>query len=257
MVGLFDAAGNLLVLDDDGGVGGLGTLSRILVQVPVEGVYTVGVTSYPDFGFTGAGGDTGRYVLSIRTYRGTLLPMADDGMIEVPLTTFRFPFQGTPWSSVWVNGNGNLTFGEGDDDFSETVPELLGGPPRIAPLWDDLSPANLFTGRIQGLVIADETKGRLQVHYVSVPEFEFTGTNYFTVELDAKGDVSIDYGATNRSDGLVGISPGGGVADPGPTDLSRVWWLWALGATYEQFGGSFSTYGGTDLSFTELKFRKP
>jgi hypothetical protein len=257
MVGLFDEGGNLLLLDDDGGAGGTGALSRLLVRVLVDGVYAVGVTTWPDYGFTGAGSDTGRYVLGIRSYRGTVLPMADDGTIEVPLTTFRFPFQGTRWSSVWVNGNGNLTFGEGDDDFSESVAEFLSGPPRIAPLWDDLSPANLFTGALQGLVIADETRGKLQVHYVSVPEFERTGTNYFTVELDSKGDVSFDYGATNRSDALVGISKGGGVPDPGPTDLSKAWWLWALGTTYEQFGGSFGTYGGTDLSFTDLKFRKP
>ena len=38
-----------------------------------------------------------------------------------------FPFQGTKWSSVFVNGNGNLTFGAADPDFSESVPELLAG----------------------------------------------------------------------------------------------------------------------------------
>ena len=257
MIGLFDTAGNLLLLDDDGGVGGVGALSRLLVQVQTDATFVVGVTTWPDFDFVGAGSDTGRYVLSIRSYRGQVLPMSDDGSIEVPLTTFRFPFQGERWSTVWVNGNGNLTFGEGDDDFSETVPEFLNGPPRIAALWDDLSPANLFTGALQGLVIAEETRGALRVHYVSVPEFERVGTNYFTVELDSRGDVSIDYGATNRSDALVGLTPGGGVADPGPTDLSRAWWLWTLGTTYEQFIGSFGTYGGVDLSFKELKFRNP
>jgi hypothetical protein len=247
LVGFFDSAGNLLLADDDGGAG---LLSRIIVQVPVDGDYAVGVTSFPDFGFTGAGDDYGRYVLSIRTYTGTILPLVDDDSLEVPLTTFRFPFQGTKWSSVWVNGNGNLTFGAGDGDFSETVPEFLNGAPRIAPLWDDLFP-------LAGLVIVNETHGKLQVHFVSVPEFLALGTNSFTVQLDSKGDVSIDYGATNRSDGLAGVTPGGGVADPGPTDLSRAWWLWALGTTYEQFAGSFGTYGGVDLSFRELKFRKP
>jgi hypothetical protein len=257
MIGLFDAAGNLLALDDDGGVGGAGSLSRLLVRVPASGVYTVGVTTYPDFAFTGAGSDTGRYVLSIRTYTGTVLPLADDGSVEVPLSTFRFPFQGALWSSLFVNGNGNLTFGAGDGDPLESVAKLLDGPPRIAPLWDDLSPANLFTGEPQGLVIADEKQGRLQVHFVSVPEFLATGTNYFTVDLDARGNVRFDYGATNRSDGLVGISPGGGAPDPGPTDLSRAPARPASGTTYERFVGSFGTYGGVDLSFTDLLFRKP
>jgi hypothetical protein len=252
MLGLFDASNNLLVLDDDGGAYGVGGLSRILVRILADGTYKVGVTTFPDFTFTGGGDETGRYVLSIRSYTGTLLPVTDDGSVEVPLTTFQFPFHGTSWSSVFVNGNGNLTFGAGNGDFSETVPELLNGPPRIAPLWDDL------TGAEQGLVIAEETPGALKVHFVSVPEFLTTGTNYFTTTIDKKGGVVFDYAATNRSDALIGISKGGGVADPGPTDLSRASGLSAATpAIYERFLGSFATYGGVDLSFENVTFRKP
>jgi hypothetical protein len=256
MVGIFDSNGNLLLADDDGGVGGVGSLSRLLVQVLVDGVYSVGVTSWPDYGFTGAGSDTGRYVLSMRKYTGTLLAVADDGSVEFPLTTFSFPFQGTRWSSVFINGNGNLTFGAGDADFSPTVPELLAGRPRIAPLWDDLSPSNLLTGAPQGLVVAEEKLGKLLVHFVSVPEFQATGTNYFTVQLDRRGGIKLDYGATNRSNGIVGVTQGGGAIDPGPTDLSKAWRLSARGTTYQPFAGSFGTYGGVDLSFKELKFQK-
>jgi Bacterial pre-peptidase C-terminal domain len=259
MLGLFDASNNLLRLDDDGGAYGVGGLSRILVRIPVAGNYKVGVTTWPDFTFTGTGFESGRYVLSIRSYTGTLLPVTDDGSVEVPLTTFQFPFHGTSWSSVFVNGNGNLTFGAGNADFSETVPELLNGPPRIAPLWDDLaatSPGPAFT--LQGLVIAEETPGALKVHFVSVPEFLTTGTNYFTTTIDSKGGVAFDYAATNRSDGLVGISKGGGVADPGPTDLSRAPGLSAATpAIYETFLGSFFAYGGVDLSFESVSFKKP
>ncbi len=257
MIGLFDEAGNLIALDDDGGVGGAGALSRLLVLVPADGIYAVGVTTWPDFDFTGAGSDFGRYVLNISTYTGTILSVGDDDAVEIPLSTFRFPFQGKRWSSVWVNANGSLTFGAGDVDFSESVPEFLNGPPRIAPLWDDLSPSNLFTGEAQGLVIAEERPGKLLVHFVSVPEFLTTGTNYFSVELDKGGGVEISYGATNRSDALVGLTEGLGTADPGPTDLSQTWWLSAFGTTYERFVGSFGAYGGTDLSFKSLKFRKP
>jgi hypothetical protein len=258
MIGLFDAGGTLLALDDDGGVGGAGSLSRLLVRVPVAGVYTVGVTTWPDFDFDGVGGsDTGRYVLSIRTYTGTVLPIEDESSIEVPLSTFQFPFNGATYASVFVNDNGNLTFGTGNVDFSESVAELLTGPPRIAPLWDDLAPTNFLTGDVQGLVIADETPGRLKVHFVSVPEFLTTGTNYFTVDLDWKGNARVEYGATNRSDALVGVSPGGGAVDPGQADLSRAPALSAGGTTYERFLGSFATFGGVDLSFTDLLFRKP
>ena len=244
VVGIFDAAGNLLLADDDGGVG---LLSRLFVQILVPGRYMVGVSTFPDLGFTGAGGDFGRYVLTINRYRGTIIPVGDDSSVQVPLTTFTFPFQGASWSSVFVNGNGNLTFGAANGDFTESVPEFLAGPPRIAPLWDDLNP-------VGGLVIAEEKDHALTVHFVSVPEFLATGTNYFSVALNRTGAITIDYGATNRSDALVGVTEGMGAANPGPIDLSQSM-LNALGTSYETFIGSFTTYGGVDLSFRRLRFR--
>jgi hypothetical protein len=216
--------------------------------VVVDGTYAVGVTTFPDAEFTGAGGDFGRYVLTINSYTGTPIAPGDDGAVVVPLG-FTFPFQGTDWSSVFVNGNGNLTFGAADADFTESVPELLAGPPRIAPLWDDLFPP-------AGLVIAEPRHNSMVIHFVSVPEFLTTGTNYFSVELDSKGDVAIDYLATNRSDGLVGLTQGGGAADPGPIDLSDGRSLSAVGTTSETFVGSFGTWFGVDLSFDSLRFKK-
>ena len=50
------------------------------------------------------------------------------------LTTFTFPFQGTNRSSVFVNANGNLTFGAPNGDFSETVPEFLDYSARFLDL---------------------------------------------------------------------------------------------------------------------------
>ena len=99
-------------------------------------------------------------MLSIRTYTGTLLPVADDGSVEVPLTTFQFPFQGTSWSSVLVNGNGNLTFGAGDPDFSETRARAAERPAADRAALGRPQPGEFRTGVPQGLVIAEETPGR-------------------------------------------------------------------------------------------------
>lgn len=98
----------------------------------------------------------------------------------------------------------------------------------------------------------------LYVHFVSVPEFIGTGTNYFTVVLDRSGEINFEYGPTNRSDALIGLTQGGGVADPGPTDLSEANKLNATGTTYQLFGppASFAAYGGCDLSFSDLRFKK-
>lgn len=242
ILGIFDTAtGDLLAADDDGGDG---LLSRLLVQAPEDIEVAVAVSTFPDVDFTGAGEGAGRYVLSITKYRGTILAAGDDTSTPVTLG-FNFPFQGGNWGSVFVNSNGNLTFGAGDADFSESVPEFLAGPPRIAPRWDDLDAT-------EGLVIAspDTHDDKMTIHFVSVPEFFSTSPNYFSVELDEDGDAEIEYLATNRTDGLAGVTRGGGATDPGETDLSDDDDYDIDRTTYELFGTDVFTF---DLFFTDLE----
>lgn len=243
LIGLFNADnGQLLAVDDDGGFGGLGGLSRLLVQVGADLNLAVAVTTYPDVGFTGAGGPGGRYVLTVNRYRGTVLPAGDDTATEVPLG-FGFRYQGQTWNSVFVNSNGNLTFGAGDEDFSESVPELLAGPPRIAPLWDDLDATD-------GLVIAEPGPFSMNIHFVSVPEFFSTSPNYFSVSLLPFGFYGVQWGATAGSDALAGITEGNGAPDPGASNLSAIFPVQSgRGTRYERFlANEF------DLSFRELLF---
>jgi len=232
-----------IAFDDDGGAG---LLSRIVFPITETGKYAVAVSTFPDSNFEGNGGSGGRYVINIDTIDGTLLSLGDDSSVEVPLE-FAFPFQGETYTSVFVNSNGNLTFGSGDTDFSESTFELLGDQPRIAPLWDDLSPNQ------GGLVIADSDSGSFSVTFQDVPEFFATTGNTFTVTLDAGGNVTISYGAIAAADGIVGVSPGGGAADPGSTDLSAATSLSAVGTTYEQF----DFLNPNDLSFLLLVFSNP
>jgi hypothetical protein len=243
MIGIFDAdTGDLLAFDDDGGCCGIGQLSRLLVQAPVDLNLAVGVTTWPDFDFTGDGSPGGRYVLNITKYRGTILPAGDDTSTAVPLG-FTFRYQGQNWSTVSVNSNGSLTFGAGDTDFSESVPEFLAGPPRIAPLWDDLDAGD-------GLVIAEPGPLSMSLHYVSVPEFGSFSPNYFSVHLLPLGLFALDYGATVRNDAITGITQGAGAADPGETDLSHAFpILSGRGTKYEQFGST-----EFDLSYRQFLF---
>lgn len=239
-VGLFDSAGNLIATDDDSGPG---LLSRIVFPVPANGTYYLAVTTYPDTGFTGAGAGEGRYVLNVFTIVGTLLTLGDDSSVQVTLP-FTFTFQGQTYADVFVNANGNLTFGSGDTDFSESVAEFLNDQPRIAPLWDDLSPNN------GGLVIVDGNAGSWTVSFVGVPEFVSTGSNTFSVTLQPSGQVTIAYGAVSALDGLAGVSPGGGAADPGESDLSSSGSWPVAGVTYELFNAA----GPFDLSGMTLLF---
>lgn len=225
LIGLFDEAGTLVASDDDGGAG---LLSKISYPVATGGTYYLGVTTFPDFGFTGAGGSGGRFVLDMSSIQGFVLSLGDDDYEELALP-FAFPFQGTAYTSIFVNSNGNLTFGSGDTDFSESVSEFLNDQPRIAPLWDDLNPSSA------GSIVVSQTASSWTVSFEGVPEFFSTIGNTFAVTLTAGGDIEITYGATAGNDGLVGITPGGGVADPGETDLSAAGALPASGTTYELF----------------------
>jgi len=239
LVGLFNAQGTLVAADDDSGPG---LLSKLVYPVPASGTYYLAVSTYPDIAFTGAGGSGGRFVLNMSEVAGLTIVLGDDDTRQVTLP-FAFPFNGTSYSSVFVNSNGNLTFGTGSLDFSESVAELLSGPPRIAPLWDDLNPG------AGGTIAITQTASSWKVEFQGVPEFLSPTGNTFSVTLTAAGGIELAYGATAHNDGLVGVSQGGGAADPGETDLSAAGALSATGTTYELFGT-----GELDLGLLLLMF---
>jgi hypothetical protein len=225
---LMDARGNVIAQDDDGGTG---VLSRIARFLPRTGRYYLGVSTFPDTDFTGDGEGTGRYVLNVATSDRISVVLDDDAAQEIGIP-FGFPYQGQNWSSVFVNANGNLTFGAASTDFSESADELLSGPPRIAALWDDLSPQD--GGEI--FVAADATSWT--VTYANVPQFLAGDSNSFSITLSADGGVTIAYGDVAALDGIAGVTEGGGAANPSETDLSAGAPLSAAGTTYEEFTGA-------------------
>jgi hypothetical protein len=63
VLGLYNrGTGELVAFDDDGGGG---ALSRIVFTIPADGEYALAVSSFPDVKFSGAGIETGRYVLIV------------------------------------------------------------------------------------------------------------------------------------------------------------------------------------------------
>lgn len=240
VLGLFDESGGLVADDDDGGAG---LLSRIQIPLPATGTYTLAVSTFPDLDFSGDGDTGGRYVLEVRTVHGLALELGDDDSVEVAIHSFAFPFQGGSYSTVFVNSNGNLTFGSGDADHEESVADLLNGPPRIAPLWDDLSPD------AGGLVAVEQDDRSFTVTFDGVPEYDRAGASTFSVKLLATGEIVVEYGAISANDGLAGVTEGLGAADPGPSDLSTAGSWSASGTTYELF-----TLPPFDLERTALTF---
>jgi hypothetical protein len=92
---------------------------------------------------------------------------------------FEFVFGGPPsatvncvWNGLFINSNGNVTFGAGDISNAPNVPDLRRGLPRIAPAWTDLNPAardvNCGVFPVQALGFANVNA--FKVRWINVPQ---------------------------------------------------------------------------------------
>ena len=95
----------------------------------------------------GPTGPGGSYLLSQRQETmgssfGTAVSLRDDDSREITFTGgFRFPFFGTTYLSVFINSDGNLTFGQGDASSNRQESySLQRGPPRIGGFFADFDP---------------------------------------------------------------------------------------------------------------------
>lgn len=142
---------------------------------------------------------------------GGNIPLGDDSSASISFTSGSFTYYGVPYTSVWVNANGNLTFGSPSGAFSESPAAMLSGPPRIAMAWDDHHPL------VGGSIDYTETATTFTVSFANVPAYT-SGSNSYSVTLDkTTGAISMSYGTCTSWNGalaprstLVGISAGGG-----------------------------------------------
>ena len=114
---------------------------------------------------------------------------------------------------MFVNSNGNITFGAPNFDFSPSVAEFENGAPMVAPMWEDLN----ATGAL--VLASTDFATELTITFVDVPEFGGFGANNFSVTLFSNGDVQYDYGSVTASTPLVGAAEGGGESSTA-TDFS-------------------------------------
>lgn len=196
--------GNIAVLDDSDGVvsrrNEFNLDQRTVTFLPSDAAatryrYQTGGASY-DAGAAGAG--------------STLVPLTDDDSRLVTLP-FSFPFYGASYQAVYVNSDGNLTFGAGDSASTErSLGRMTAGPPRIAPLFNDLDP----TRAMSGVRLLSEA-GRVVVSWPQVPEWTEFGTGTaqtFQVRLYPDGRIEFAYGDARPSGAVVGIAPGGALS---------------------------------------------
>ncbi len=137
---------------------------------------------------------------------GSRLMLHDDDSDSVALP-FAFPFFGGSYSRVFVNSDGNLTFSASDSARSaRSLGRMNAGPPRIAPLFEDLDPS-----AAPGVRVLAET-GRVVVSWIQVPEYQTSGGGLiqtFQARLYPDGRIEFAYAGVTTSGAVVGIAPGG------------------------------------------------
>lgn len=161
------------------------------------------------------------FVQLTRTQTPVDLQMSDDDVrLVIFPDNFTFPFFGNVYREVFVNSDGNLTFGAGDARPGEfrTLDRMLAGPPRIAPLFTDLDPGS------GGAVTVESGAGWVRFAWTEVPEWNALAPNTFSVTLFSNGGIRFEYRQVNVTpdpddsfpqEGLhsvVGVTPGGSSA---------------------------------------------
>jgi hypothetical protein len=145
---------------------------------------------------------------------GTQLVSGDDSTATGTLP-FAFTLFGQSYDSFEVSTNGFVTLGglSGADCCSGDVSALLSDPARIAPEWFD----------IVGSVYLNTAQADRAVFTFTGGEYSYGGGYAAQAQLFANGTIIFGYSGDSVPGGhtvLTGISAGGGVADPGETELT-------------------------------------
>src|SRR6185295_4147296 len=176
---------------------------------------------------------------------GEKIALQDDDSARLAMP-FAFPFYGGRYAETFLNSDGNLTFVEEDHASTDrNVARFLTGPPRIAPLFDDLDPSHA------GGVFRRTDGDALLLTWCDVPEFD-SPSNRVNVQLRLAADGSIDFvygAAVNPSSAVAGVSPGEtGIFSP--VDVSTVSTLGTVPGGSGAIGERFSS--SQDLDFVGL-----
>jgi hypothetical protein len=152
---------------------------------------------------------------SFRQPLGTPLTLGDDEARSVTLP-FSFPFFGQSYPAVFVNSNGNLTFGVPNaGSLTYSLSAMVTGAPRIALFFADLDPS--AGGRV--LTSGDATA--FSVTWCGVPKWNSPDTVTAQVTIYPDGAIDMQFsGLTTILDVVIGVSPGA-TEDFRPLDLSN------------------------------------
>ena len=156
-------------------------------------------------------GTFGAYVNAFPTPVSSLTSVfgdVDDDFLEVAFTgDFEFPFYGESYASVFLNTNGGMTFGAGDDDFDLAAIDVL--LPGIAVFWGDLDAAAYEGANRANQMRWRQSASCFEVAYAAHQDNDdATWANTATVTMANDGEIEIVYGTVGSEDILVGVFDG-------------------------------------------------
>ena len=128
---------------------------------------------------------------------------------------FNFPFYNSTYSSLIVNPNGWVGFGDDNTEWDNTsIPNSNAPHPAIFGFWDDLNPVN-SSGTGEGYVLYSVNSDRAVIWFNDVQHWptNFEGSIYdFQIVLYPSGDIKLNYrsmqGLTNSA--TIGIQNANG-----------------------------------------------
>jgi hypothetical protein len=179
---------------------------------------------------------------------GKKLELGDDDyeLVQLNGTETVFIFSSS-FASFYVGSNGYITFTEGDNEHSESLPSHFDSK-RISALFEDLNPSD------GGLVSWKELADRAVVTWENVPEYGSGNSNTFQIEMFFDGRIQLSWLTIEAVNGIVGLSNGPGVpSDFEETDISEKYPL--LPPVLMNFTEHFSSEADTfDLSSRTIMF---
>ncbi len=139
---------------------------------------------------------------------GRKMTLADDATVLVSLP-FPFPFFGKTYNELYVNSDGNVSFGSGDPGVTDrSLGRFLASAPRIAALFTDLDPSRTAG---EGGIYTTAGNGTFTITWLQVPEYSDFGTGRrqtFQIRLFASGAIEIAWSDVQIAEAVVGLSTG-------------------------------------------------
>jgi hypothetical protein len=138
----------------------------------------------------------------------------DDASLLVPFAAgFQFSFYGTQYSDIYLNTNGGMTFGAGEDEYDIAAADVV--TPGIAVFWGDMDAGDdsVATARANQMTY-EACEDRFIVRYTQFQDNDNdTWNNTATATLEANGKITIQYGTVLSQDILAGIFDGSHTGD--------------------------------------------